>query len=49
MSYREFLMSVVTTLGVLVLGVLPGVLLAVALSLIWLLAVESRPNDAVLG
>ncbi len=49
MSYREFLMSVTTTLGVLLLGVLPGVLLAVALSLIWLLSVESRPNDAVLG
>ena len=28
---------------------MPGVLLAVALSLIWLLYVESRPNDAVLG
>ncbi len=49
MSYREFLMSVITTLGVLVLGVLPGILLAVGLSLIWLLSVESRPNDAVLG
>ncbi len=49
MSHREFLMSVATTLGVLLLGVLPGVLLAVALSLIWLLSVESRPNDAVLG
>ncbi len=49
MSYREFLMSVGTTLGVLVLGVLPGILLAVALSLIWLMSVESRPNDAVLG
>jgi high affinity sulfate transporter 1 len=49
MSYREFLMSVGTTLGVLFLGVLPGVLLAVALALIWLLTVESRPNDAVLG
>jgi MFS superfamily sulfate permease-like transporter len=49
MSYREFLMSVGTTLGVLILGVLPGVLLAVALSLIWLLYVGSRPNDAVLG
>ena len=49
MSYREFLMSVGTTLGVLVLGVLPGVLLAVAFSLIWLLSVGSRPNDAVLG
>jgi high affinity sulfate transporter 1 len=49
MSYREFLMSVGTTVGVLVLGVLPGVLLAVALSLVWLLSVGSRPNDAVLG
>jgi high affinity sulfate transporter 1 len=49
MSHREFLMSVGTTIGVLILGVLPGVLLAVALSLIWLLSVESRPNDSVLG
>ena len=49
MSYREFLMSVCTTLGVLVLGVLPGVLLAVALSLLWLLSLASRPDDAVLG
>lgn len=49
MSYREFLMSVATTLGVLTLGVLPGVLLAVALSLIWLLSVGSRAHDAVLG
>lgn len=49
MSYREFLMSVGTTLGVLVLGVLPGVLLAVVLSLVWLLSVASRPHDAVLG
>lgn len=49
MSYREFLMSVGTTLGVLALGVLPGILLAVVLSLIWLLSVGSRPHDAVLG
>ena len=48
-STREFLMSVATTVGVLLLGVLPGVLLAVALSLIWLLYVGSRPNDSVLG
>jgi MFS superfamily sulfate permease-like transporter len=34
---------------VLVLGVLPGVMLAVALSLAWLLMVASRPKDAVLG
>lgn len=36
-STREFLISVGTTVGVLLLGVLPGVLPAVALSLIWLL------------
>jgi high affinity sulfate transporter 1 len=49
MSHRELLLSVGTTLGVLILGVLPGVLLAVALSLFWLLAVVSRPHDGVLG
>jgi MFS superfamily sulfate permease-like transporter len=49
MSWREGLMSFGTTLGVLALGVLPGVMLAVALSLAWLLMVASRPKDAVLG
>ena len=49
MTHREFLMSVATTLGVLTLGVLPGVLLTVALSLTWLLSVGSRAHDAVLG
>ena len=49
MSRRELLLSVGTTLGVLILGVLPGVLLAVALSLFWLLTVVSRPHDGVLG
>ena len=49
MSRREGLLSVATTLGVLVLGVLPGVVLAVVLSLVWLLAIAMRPNDAVLG
>ncbi|MDB4542981.1 SulP family inorganic anion transporter, partial [bacterium] len=48
-SFREFLLSVGTTLGVLILGVLPGVLLAVILSLLWLLTVVSRPHDGVLG
>jgi high affinity sulfate transporter 1 len=48
-SHRELMLSVVTTLGVLILGVLPGVLLAVALSLFWLLTVVSRPHDGVLG
>jgi high affinity sulfate transporter 1 len=49
MSWREGLLSLCTTLGVLVLGILPGVMLAVALSLAWLLVVVSRPKDAVLG
>jgi high affinity sulfate transporter 1 len=48
-SHRELLFSLTTTLGVLLLGVLHGVLLAVILSLLWLLAVGSRPHDAVLG
>lgn len=48
-SHRELALSVGTTLGVLILGVLPGVLLAVALSLFWLLSVVSRPHDGVLG
>jgi len=48
-SHRELVLSVATTLGVLILGVLPGVLLAVALSLFWLLTVVSRPHDGVLG
>ena len=48
-SHRELLLSLATTLGVLILGVLPGVLLAVALSLFWLLTVVSRPHDSVLG
>jgi high affinity sulfate transporter 1 len=48
-SHREFAISIGTTVGVLVLGVLPGVILAVALSLLWLLAVGSRPHDALLG
>jgi len=48
-SYREFALSVGTTLGVLVFGVLPGVLIAVALSLLWLLSIESRPQGGVIG
>ena len=49
MSRREGLLSVMTTLGVLLLGVLPGVVLAVVLSLFWLIAITMRPSDAVLG
>ena len=48
-SHRELILSLLTTIGVLTMGVLPGVLLAVILSLGWLLTVVSRPHDAVLG
>ena len=41
--------SLVAMLGVLILGVLPGVATAVGLSLVWLVYVESVPPDAVLG
>lgn len=49
MSRREGLLSLATTLGVLVLGVLQGVVVAIVLSLFWLIAVAMRPGDAVLG
>lgn len=46
---REFIMSVVTTAGVLIVGALPGVMIAVVLSLLLLLAINSAPPTAVLG
>ena len=48
-SRRELLLSLGTTFGVVLLGALPGVLIAVALTFIWLLHVGSRPRDAILG
>jgi high affinity sulfate transporter 1 len=48
-SGREFFFSLVTTAGVLFFGVLPGVFIAVILSIIWLLMAESKPHDAILG
>ena len=48
-SRRELGFSLATTFGVLVYGALPGVLLAVALTFLWLLYVGSRPNDTLLG
>lgn len=48
-SRLEFGVCMVAMFGVLLLGVLPGVGLAVGLSLGWLLYVESRPSDAILG
>jgi MFS superfamily sulfate permease-like transporter len=48
-SPREFRLSLVTLLGVITVGVLPGVVVAVVLALLQLLASTSRPHDAVLG
>ncbi len=45
----EFRQSVVATLGVMTLGVLPGVLIAVGLALLRLVVLASRPHDAILG
>ncbi len=48
-SRLELRISVLATLGVLTLGVLQGILLAVLLSLIYQLRTVARPRDAVLG
>lgn len=45
----EFRLSIATTLGVLLAGVLPGILIAVALAIVKLLSLAARPTDAVLG
>jgi high affinity sulfate transporter 1 len=49
LSQPEFRQSVVAMLGVMTLGVLQGVLIAVGLALLKLLRQASRPHDAVLG
>jgi high affinity sulfate transporter 1 len=48
-SPQEFRLSMVTLLGVITVGVLPGVVIAVTLALVQLLARASRPHDALLG
>lgn len=48
-SPAEFRHAIVAMLGVMTIGVLQGVLIAVALALLRLLVMASRPNDAVLG
>src|SRR5262249_15199358 len=48
-SPREFRLSLVTLLGVITVGVLPGVAVAVGIALIHLVASTSNPHDAVLG
>lgn len=49
MSPPEFRHAIVAMLGVMTIGVLPGVLVAVALALFRLLMLASHPHDAVLG
>jgi MFS superfamily sulfate permease-like transporter len=46
---REFLLALLTTVGVLAFDILYGVLLAVAMSVIEMLSRVARPHDAVLG
>jgi SulP family sulfate permease len=48
-NYVEFWLAVAALVGVLVVGVLPGVLVAVGLSLLAMLRRLARPHDAVLG
>jgi high affinity sulfate transporter 1 len=45
----EFRLSVFTTVGVLVIGVLPGVVIAIALALLQVLVKIYRPADTLLG
>ena len=48
-SHRELALSLATLFGVLIFGMLPGILLAIGLSLIWLLMVGSNPGQEILG
>ena len=45
----EFFLAVIALLGVLSIGILPGILVAVALALLVVIHRISRPHDAVLG
>jgi high affinity sulfate transporter 1 len=48
-SRREFWLSIVASLGVITVGVLPGVIIAVALAMLQLIIKASKPHDALLG
>jgi len=48
-SPPEFRVCVITLLGVITVGVLPGVVVAVAVAMVILIARASQPHDAVLG
>ena len=49
LSTAEFALAAITALGVMTFGVLPGILLAVALSVAVALGRMAQPEDAVLG
>jgi MFS superfamily sulfate permease-like transporter len=48
-SKREFAIAAVTMIGVIVVGVLPALLVAIALSIFDAVSRSARPHDAVLG
>jgi high affinity sulfate transporter 1 len=48
-SPQEFRLCLITLLGVITVGVLPGVVVAVGVAIVQLLVRASRPHDAVLG
>lgn len=48
-SRRELTFSLVTTVGVLYFDVLPGVALAIGMTLLWMLYTATQPHVAVLG
>jgi high affinity sulfate transporter 1 len=48
-SRQEFRVALVTLLGVITVGVLPGVVVAIGLALVQLLLRASHPHDGVLG
>lgn len=48
-SRKEFRVSLIATLGVITLGVLPGVVIAVGLAMLLVLIRASSPRDALLG
>jgi high affinity sulfate transporter 1 len=48
-SPPEFRLSILTLLGVITVGVLPGVLVAVGVAILQLVAKASHPHDAILG
>jgi MFS superfamily sulfate permease-like transporter len=45
----EFWLSLLACIGVVTVGVLPGVVIAIVLAIVLLLARASRPHDAILG